>query len=262
MNNKLNTVLTIAGSDSSGGAGIQADLKTMTALGVYGMSAITALTAQNTMGVTDIMEVTTEFLKAQLDSVFTDIYPDAVKIGMVSSVELIKTISQSLKEYDAKNIVVDPVMVATSGSKLLQDNAIEILKEELFPLAEVLTPNIPEGEILAEMEIKNEEDMMTAAKIIGDKYNCAVLLKGGHRINDANDLLYKDGEYQNRPEPTEEEKREAELTALDSEYARKISDIETGMAKAKAVEDEDYYNDLKAEREELVAEYTEKRGAI
>lgn len=115
MNNKLNTVLTIAGSDSSGGAGIQADLKTMTALGVYGMSAITALTAQNTMGVTDIMEVTTEFLKAQLDSVFTDIYPDAVKIGMVSSVELIKTISQSLKEYDAKNIVVDPVMVATSG---------------------------------------------------------------------------------------------------------------------------------------------------
>ncbi|MFB0972571.1 MAG: bifunctional hydroxymethylpyrimidine kinase/phosphomethylpyrimidine kinase [Neofamilia sp.] len=196
MNNKLNTVLTIAGSDSSGGAGIQADLKTMTALGVYGMSAITALTAQNTMGVTDIMEVTTEFLKAQLDSVFTDIYPDAVKIGMVSSVELIKTISQSLKEYDAKNIVVDPVMVATSGSKLLQDNAIEILKEELFPLAEVLTPNIPEGEILAEMEIKNEEDMMTAAKIIGDKYNCAVLLKGGHRINDANDLLYKDGEHQ------------------------------------------------------------------
>lgn len=195
MNKKLKTALTIAGSDSSGGAGIQADLKTMTALGVYGMSAITALTAQNTMGVIEIMEVTPEFLKAQLDSVFTDIYPNSIKIGMVSSSQLIKVISEALKEYEAYNIVVDPVMVATSGSKLLKDNAIETLKTEFFPLADVLTPNIPEGQILADMKIKNSKDMIKAAKLIGDKYDCGVLLKGGHSVNDANDLFYKDGEY-------------------------------------------------------------------
>jgi hydroxymethylpyrimidine/phosphomethylpyrimidine kinase len=194
MKKTLNTALTIAGSDSSGGAGIQADLKTMTVLGVYGMSAITALTAQNTMGVTDIMEVTPEFLAAQLDSIFRDIYPDAIKIGMVSSKDIIKVISQKLKEYDAYNIVVDPVMVATSGSKLLKDEAIEYLEKELFPLADLLTPNIPEGEILSRIKIANEEDMSKAAKIIGDKFNCAVLLKGGHSVNDANDLLYDNGE--------------------------------------------------------------------
>ncbi|NLW42697.1 MAG: bifunctional hydroxymethylpyrimidine kinase/phosphomethylpyrimidine kinase [Tissierellia bacterium] len=194
MTKKLNTALTIAGSDSSGGAGIQADLKTMTSLGVYGMSVITALTAQNTMGVTDIMEVTPEFLAAQLDSIFRDIYPDAIKIGMVSSKDIIKVISQKLKEYDAYNIVVDPVMVATSGSKLLKDEAIEYLEKELFPLADLLTPNIPEGEILSRIKIANEEDMSKAAKIIGDKFNCAVLLKGGHSVNDANDLLYDNGE--------------------------------------------------------------------
>lgn len=195
MKKTLNTALTIAGSDSSGGAGIQADLKTMTVLGVYGMSAITALTAQNTMGVTDIMEVTPEFLAAQLDSIFRDIYPDAIKIGMVSSKDIIKVISQKLKEYDAYNIVVDPVMVATSGSKLLKDEAIEYLEKELFPLADLLTPNIPEGEILSRIKIANEEDMSKAAKIIGDKFNCAVLLKGGHSVNDANDLLYDNGEF-------------------------------------------------------------------
>lgn len=195
MTKKLNTALTIAGSDSSGGAGIQADLKTMTSLGVYGMSVITALTAQNTMGVTDIMEVTPEFLAAQLDSIFRDIYPDAIKIGMVSSKDIIKVISQKLKEYDAYNIVVDPVMVATSGSKLLKDEAIEYLEKELFPLADLLTPNIPEGEILSRIKIANEEDMSKAAKIIGDKFNCAVLLKGGHSVNDANDLLYDNGEF-------------------------------------------------------------------
>lgn len=195
MKKTLNTALTIAGSDSSGGAGIQADLKTMTSLGVYGMSVITALTAQNTMGVTDIMEVTPEFLAAQLDSIFRDIYPDAIKIGMVSSKDIIKVISQKLKEYDAYNIVVDPVMVATSGSKLLKDEAIEYLEKELFPLADLLTPNIPEGEILSRIKIANEEDMSKAAKIIGDKFNCAVLLKGGHSVNDANDLLYDNGEF-------------------------------------------------------------------
>lgn len=191
----MNTALTIAGSDSSGGAGIQADIKTMTANGVYAMSAITALTAQNTTGVTGIMEVTPEFLSLQLEAIFTDIYPDAVKTGMVSSGDIIKTISATLKKYNAKNIVVDPVMVATSGAKLISDEAIEILKAELLPLATVITPNIPEAEVLSEMTIKNEEDMINAAKAIYEKFNCNVLLKGGHQINDANDLLYRDGGY-------------------------------------------------------------------
>ena len=145
------TALTIAGSDSSGGAGIQADIKTMLANGVYAMSAVTALTAQNTRGVASILESTPEFLADQLDSVFTDIYPDAVKIGMVSSGALIRTIAEKLKEYEAKNIVVDPVMVATSGAKLINDEAIGTLKECLFPLAAVLTPNIPEAEVRTAM---------------------------------------------------------------------------------------------------------------
>lgn len=185
----MKTALTIAGSDSSGGAGIQADLKTMTMLGVYAMSAITALTAQNTTGVTAIHEVTPKFLQAQIDAVFTDIYPDAVKIGMVSSGELIQAIAQRLTEYEAKNIVVDPVMVATSGAKLLEDDAIEVLKDFLFPLATVITPNIPEAEILSGEKISGPDDMERAAKIIFDKYKCAVLCKGGHSVNDANDFL-------------------------------------------------------------------------
>ena len=191
----MKTALTIAGSDCSGGAGIQADIKTMITNGVYAMSAITALTAQNTTGVTAIMESTPEFLGEQLESIFTDIYPDAVKIGMVSSSSLIKTISDKLKKYDAKNIVVDPVMVATSGAKLISDEAVSTLKEHLFPLATVLTPNIPEAEVLSEMKISNEEEMIKAAEIISEKYGCAVLCKGGHQINDANDLLFKDGTY-------------------------------------------------------------------
>lgn len=186
----MNTALTIAGSDSSGGAGIQADLKTMTANGVYGMSAITALTAQNTTGVTGIMEVTPEFLEAQLDAVFSDIFPDAVKTGMVSSSELIRVIADRLKKYDAKNIVVDPVMVATSGAKLISDDAIETLKEFLLPLATVITPNIPEAEVLSGMSIKTEDEMVKAAEIIFNRFGCAVLCKGGHQINDANDLLF------------------------------------------------------------------------
>lgn len=191
----MKTALTIAGSDSSGGAGIQADIKTMLTNGVYAMSAITALTAQNTTGVDGIMEVTPEFLEMQLDSIFTDIFPDAVKIGMVSSGRLIGVIAEKLKEYKAENIVVDPVMVATSGSKLISDEAIGTLKERIFPLAAVLTPNIPEAEVLAETEIKTEEDMIRAAKIISESYGCAVLLKGGHQLNDANDLLYRKGAF-------------------------------------------------------------------
>ena len=186
----MHTCLTIAGSDSSGGAGIQADLKTMLANKVFGMSAITALTAQNTTGVTDIMDVTPEFLENQIRAVFDDIYPEAVKIGMVSSKELIHTIVEMLKHYDAKHIVVDPVMVATSGAKLISDEAISTLKEELLPIAEVITPNIPETEVLTDMEVKTVEDMEKAAKKIYDTYHCAVLVKGGHQLNDANDYLY------------------------------------------------------------------------
>lgn len=186
----MKTALTIAGSDSSGGAGIQADIKTMTMNGVYAMSAVTALTAQNTTGVTGIFEVTPEFLAQQIDAVFTDIPPDAVKIGMVSSSELMKVIAEKLKEYGAKNIVVDPVMVSTAGSRLMKEEALETLKSGLIPLAAVITPNIPEAEILSGMNIQNAEDMTAAAKQTGDKFGCAVLLKGGHSVNDADDLLY------------------------------------------------------------------------
>ena len=189
----MNTALTIAGSDSSGGAGIQADLKTMLANHVYGMSAITALTAQNTTGVIDIMEVTPEFLAEQLDSIFTDIRPDAVKTGMVSSSQLIEIIADKLREYEAINIVVDPVMVATSGAKLICDDAMETLKKKLLTLATVITPNIPEGEVLAGMKITSKEDMVTAAEKISNTYGCSVLLKGGHSLNDANDLLVEPG---------------------------------------------------------------------
>ena len=191
----MRTALTIAGSDSSGGAGIQADIKTMISNGVYAMSAITALTAQNTTGVTGIMEVTPEFLEDQMDNIFTDIYPNAVKIGMVSSDALINKIADKLGEYKAKNIVVDPVMVATSGAKLICDEAVDALKKRLLPIATVLTPNIPEAEVLSGMEIHTEEDMLKAAEKIGTEYHCAVLCKGGHQLNDANDLLWRDGEY-------------------------------------------------------------------
>lgn len=196
LHQKIPTALTIAGSDCSGGAGIQADLKTMMAHHVYGMSAITALTAQNTTGVTDIMNVTPEFLGEQLDSIFTDIYPQAVKIGMVSQTDIIEMIAKKLKQYHARNIVVDPVMVATSGAKLISDEAIDTLKKELFPIAMLLTPNIPEAEVLSHKIIQSEEDMIEAAKLISQQYQCAVLLKGGHQLNDANDLLYAEGQYQ------------------------------------------------------------------
>ena len=190
---KMKTALTIAGSDCSGGAGIQADMKTMTMNGVYAMSAITALTVQNTTGVRAIQESTPDFLKQQLDAIFEDIYPDAVKIGMVASSELIRVIADKLRYYDARNIVVDPVMVATSGSALMKNDAVQTLIEELLPLAILMTPNIPEAQVLSGLTIETKEDMVTAAKQIGDSYHCAVLLKGGHSINDANDLLYANG---------------------------------------------------------------------
>ena len=191
---KLKTALTIAGSDCSGGAGIQADLKTMTMNGVYAMSAVTALTAQNTTGVRGIQEATPEFLKQQIDAVFEDIAPDAVKIGMVASGALIRVIADRLRFYGARNVVVDPVMVATSGSALMKSDAVQTLTDELLPLATLVTPNIPEAQILSGLTIETKEEMLAAAKKIGDEYHCAVLLKGGHRINDANDLLYARGE--------------------------------------------------------------------
>ncbi len=192
----LKTALTIAGSDCSGGAGIQADLKTMIMNGVYGMSAVTALTAQNTTGVRGIQEVASDFLEKQLDAIFEDIYPDAVKIGMVSSGELIHVIADRLRYYHAQNVVVDPVMVATSGSALMKNDAVQTLIEELLPLASLVTPNIPEAEVISDMPVQTKEDMLTAAKKIGDASHCAVLLKGGHSINDANDLLYENGRFQ------------------------------------------------------------------
>lgn len=189
----MKTALTIAGSDSSGGAGIQADIKTMTTNGVYAMSAVTALTAQNTTGVYGILESTPEFLASQLDCIFTDIFPDAVKTGMVSSTGLIEVIADKLKQYKAQNIVVDPVMVATSGSRLISQEAVDALKELLLPLATVLTPNIPEAEVLSGLTISGPADMEKAAQAIGEAYGCAVLCKGGHDLNDANDLLWRDG---------------------------------------------------------------------
>ena len=192
----MKTALSIAGSDSCGGAGVQADLKTMIMNGVFAMSAITALTAQNTTGVRAIYEVPADFLKQQIDAVFEDIRPDAVKIGMVSSVGLIEAIAERLRFYQAKNIVVDPVMVATSGARLISPDAVETLKKELLPLATVLTPNIPEAEILSGRAIANEDEMTDAAKFIGETYGCAVLCKGGHSVSDANDLLYADGKFE------------------------------------------------------------------
>ena len=188
----MKTTLTIAGSDCSGGAGIQADIKTMTMNGVFAMSAITALTAQNTTSVFGISEVTPDFLLQQIDAVFTDIVPDAVKIGMVSSPKLIRVIAERLSFYGAKHIVLDPVMVATSGARLLREEAQDVLVRELLPLAEVVTPNIPEAEILSGMTIRSKEDMVEAAKKINAK--TAVLIKGGHQICDADDLLFQNGE--------------------------------------------------------------------
>lgn len=190
----MKKVLTIAGSDCSGGAGIQADLKTIIAHKCYGMSVITALTAQNTTGVYGIEDCSVDFVQNQIDCIFTDIFPDAVKIGMVSSLEIIEAIAQKLKEYKPKNIVFDPVMVATSGSKLLNDDAIQKLLSELIPLATVITPNLFEAEILCGFEIKNTEGMIKAAEKIAQNYGGHILIKGGHLEDNANDLLFSNGE--------------------------------------------------------------------
>lgn len=189
----MKTVLTIAGSDCSGGAGIQADIKTITAHKLYATSVITALTAQNTTGVYGVVDVSPEFVAKQIDCVFEDIRPDAVKIGMVSNAEIIKVIAEKLKQYDTRNIVVDPVMVSTSGSKLLCDEAIKTLKNKLLPLATVITPNIPEAEVLCGFSIKTHEDMEKSALEISHLLNGAVLVKGGHLVDNADDLLFQNG---------------------------------------------------------------------
>ena len=189
----IKKVLTIAGSDCSGGAGIQADIKTITAHKMYAMSAITALTAQNTTGVYGIEEVTPEFVGQQIDCIFNDIRPDAVKIGMVSSSKIIEVIVEKLIQYKPENIVIDPVMVSTSGCKLLSDDAMNTLITKLIPLATVITPNIPEAEVLCGFSIENEYDMIEAAKKISKILKGAVLVKGGHLVNDAIDLLYENG---------------------------------------------------------------------
>lgn len=186
----MNTMLTIAGSDSIGGAGIQADLKTALACGVYSMSVITSVTAQNTIGVQGIHDIPKDFVKLQLDSVFTDVFPDAIKIGMVSSIEIIQAIAERLQYYKAKNIVCDTVMVSTSGKRLISENAIDTLKKVLIPLAMVITPNIPEAEVLSNIDIKSKQDMLSSAKEISKWYNRYILIKGGHLSECADDLLY------------------------------------------------------------------------
>ena len=192
----MKTVLTIAGSDCSGGAGIQADIKTMIMNGVYAMSVITALTAQNTTGVFGIQESPVEFVDQQMDCVFQDIFPDAVKIGMLSSPEIMHHVAAGLQKYEARHIVLDPVMVSTSGHRLMQKEAEETLQKELFPLAEVITPNIPEVEVMTGLKITDADSMELAARAISNEFHISVLLKGGHRVEDANDLLYTDGKTQ------------------------------------------------------------------
>ena len=189
----MKNVLSIAGTDPTGGAGIQTDLKTFEAHGVYGMAVISAVVAQNTFHVTGMQAVPADLVGRQIDCVFEDIRPDAVKIGMVFSAEMIGVIAEKLRAYSAEHIVVDPVMVATSGSKLLRDDAVQALTEKLLPMAEVVTPNIPEAEILSGMSITDAAGMEAAAKVISEKYGCSVLCKGGHQINDADDLLWRSG---------------------------------------------------------------------
>lgn len=233
----MKTALTIAGSDSSGGAGIQADIKTMTAHGVYAMSAITSLTAQNTTGVQEIMEVGSKFLEAQLDSIFTDIIPDAIKTGMVSSKENIMVISEKLKYYNGKNIVVDPVMISTSGSKLLRDDAIETLKKELLPLALLVTPNIPEAETLSEIKIKTKEDMIKSAEKMSEMFGGAILIKGGHSEENANDLFFYNGKFKwLYSERINNNNTHGTGCTLSSAIASNLSngmDLETAIIKAK-----------------------------
>ncbi len=186
----MKTALTIAGSDPSGGAGIQADLKTFAAHGVYGMSVLTSVTSQNTSGVFDVFDIPSALVYSQLQAVFTDIFPDSVKIGMVSNSEIIESIARSLSEYKATKIVLDTVMISTSGRPLLSGESLNTLTSRLFPIADIITPNLPEASVLCGFDIKNENDMLGAAKVIYEKFGTAILLKGGHLNDDCNDLYF------------------------------------------------------------------------
>lgn len=191
------TVLTIAGSDSCGGAGIQADIKAISAIGAYACSAITALTAQNTQGVRSVMGCSQEVLADQIDAVMEDMTVDAVKSGMLFSRELVETVADRLKKHLPKFYVLDPVMVSTSGSRLIEEDAIEAVRRQLFPLASMVTPNIPESEVLSGISVKTPEDMEKAAQIIMQTGCQSVLMKGGHlESNESVDLLYIRGEAQ------------------------------------------------------------------
>lgn len=190
----MKTALTIAGSDSSGGAGIQADLKTFAAHKVFGMSVITALTAQNTTGVFAVADTSADMVAAQMDAVFGDIYPDGVKIGMISNGDIAETIACGLEKYKPKNIVLDPVMVATSSAALMADGAQKVMVERLFPIADIITPNISEAEALTGMKIVTAQDMCDAAKCLSELTPGAVLVKGGHFNGNCDDLLYVKGE--------------------------------------------------------------------
>jgi len=193
-------LLTIAGSDSIGGAGIEADLKTFCALGVYGMCVITAVTAQNTVGVFDVREMDADIIKKQIDCVFDDTEVDAVKIGMVSSQEIIDAIASSLKRWNPKNVVLDPVMISKSGYYLLKKDAIDALKTKLLPMADIITPNIPEACELTGMNIEGIEDMKEAAKKIVDMGVKAVVVKGGHSVENATDVFYDGNEFLSLPQ--------------------------------------------------------------
>ncbi len=234
----MKTALTIAGSDSSGGAGIQADLKTMMAHGVFGMSAVTALTAQNTMGVAAVSESTPEFLAAQIDSVFSDIPPDAVKVGMVSSSALIEVIAERMEHYRVQKLVVDPVMVATSGARLLDDTALDTLKKKLLPLATVITPNLREAEVLLGRPVESKAEMERGAAEISAMCGCAVLCKGGHSKEDADDLLYRDKELLwFQAERVANPNTHGTGCTLSSAIASNLAlghDLETAVGKAKA----------------------------
>lgn len=184
-------VLTIAGSDSGGGAGIQADIKTITACGMYAMSAVTALTAQNTEGVYGILQTPADFIVRQLECIFTDIYPDAVKIGMLGNTAAAEATADTLSRFGARNVVIDPVMVSTSGNRLLKEDAVHVMFEKLFPLGTLITPNIPEAAALCGFDIKKREDMLRAAQTLSRKLPCAILIKGGHLGDCADDLLYE-----------------------------------------------------------------------
>ena len=194
--NRIPTAMTIAGSDSGGGAGIQADLKTFAALGVYGTSALTAITAQNTIGVSGVHEIPTDIIAAQMEAVFSDIGADAVKTGMLSSVAIVEVVSRQLQHHGVESLVVDPVMVAKSGDSLLQEDAVDALRTLLVPLAAVLTPNIPEAEALTGMKINSDADVRRAAEQIIQMGAGSVVVKGGHREGPATDVFYDGDRFQ------------------------------------------------------------------